>query len=349
MKRALFSKQRDLALPEWLVEEGIGEQRAILMDGGQIRAARLHWPGALAAGQVEEAVVVSAPSGQSGGRRRGLARFASGEEALIDRLPGDVSEGARLRLEVRRAALMERGRYKRALVRPAGVGAPLSPPPSLAEMLGTEDYTARIVPHFPDNTMWESLWADAWQGRYEFAGGSLELSPTPAMTVIDVDGTLPAASLALSAAAAAAQAIRLMDIAGNIVIDFPSLATKAERRAIDEALALGFGDYPHEATAMNGFGLVQLAAKLTRPSLLHRLHFDRSGAAVRLLLRRAEVGAKPGHALQLHCHPAIAAQLSEKWLTELARRAGLAGSDQIEIITDPTLALESGFAQSLSR
>ncbi|MBM3595413.1 MAG: ribonuclease, partial [Alphaproteobacteria bacterium] len=46
-------------MAEWLVERGIGEDRAIFMQGGEIVAARLDWPGALASGQVEDVVLVS--------------------------------------------------------------------------------------------------------------------------------------------------------------------------------------------------------------------------------------------------------------------------------------------------
>jgi hypothetical protein len=90
----------------WFVEEGIAEHRAILLQGGAIIAARIAWPGRLAAGKIADAVLTSRTSGSS----RGTVRFAGGEDALVDRLPQDASEGAVLRVEVLREAIAQRER-----------------------------------------------------------------------------------------------------------------------------------------------------------------------------------------------------------------------------------------------
>lgn len=321
----------------WYVEEGIGEHRAIQLQGDRIVAARVEWPGELAVGLVEDAVLASRTSGS----RRGTARFSSGEEALVDKLPPSASEGARLRLEVTRPALGERGRRKLARARPTD--DPPRPAPTLAERLRTEGHEVRVVREFPAGDGSE-LAAEAFAGEVSFPGGALQFSPTPAMLLIDVDGTLGPRALTLAAVTPLAEALRRFDAGGSIGIDFPTLATKEDRRAVDEALAAALADWPHERTAMNGFGFVHLVARLERPSLLHRAAFQRAGMATRGLLRRAELLQGPG-ALLLSGHPALEAQLKPEWLAELARRTGR----EVRWEARPTLALEAPQAQLVPR
>lgn len=317
------------------MEDGIGEQRAIRAANGEIVAARIHWPGTLTAGQVEDAPLVSRAAGSS----RGTARFASGEEALVSRLPKQASEGAPIRLEVTRAAIGEAGRTKLAQARPTP--KPPCPAPGLAAALEAEGHGVKRVRRFPVPG-WEDLTGEAFTRTVAFDGGTLHLSPTPAMTLIDIDGTLPPRQLALAAVPAIAAALQRLDIGGSAGIDFPTLSDKADRRAVDAALDEALSGWPHERTAMNGFGFVQIVSRLERPSILQRLARNRTGAAARLLLRQAEGIADPG-AILLTCHPGVKAKLEDAWLTELARRTGR----EIRVETDPALALEAGFAQAV--
>jgi len=324
-------------LAEWFVEQGIGEHRAIRLDGDRIVEARVQWPGELTAGLVEDAILVA----RTAGSPRGTARFASGEEALVDRLPASASEGASIRIEVTRPALGERGRRKLARARPTDASP--RPAPTLAERLPTEGHQVRIVREFPAGDGAE-LAAEAFAGEVAFPGGALQFSSTPAMLLVDVDGTLDPRALALAAVAPLAEAMRRFDVGGSIGIDFPTLADKTDRRAVDDALAAALAGWPHERTAMNGFGFVQLVARLERPSLLHRATFQRAGMAARKLLRRAEFLRGPG-AVLLSGHPALEAQLKPEWLVELARRTGR----EVRWEARPGLAIEAPQAQLVRR
>lgn len=321
------------AAPEWLIEHGIGETRALQVGGGQVLAAKLHWPGELAAG----AHVTGKLTAKLKGTRRGVALLEGGTEALVDHLPQQVTEGQILDLVITRAALAERGRLKRAQARVAGAGAPL---PAAAFPDG------RTVRRFPPG-LWEEVWQAASSASIDFSGGEVLVSVTPAMTVIDVDGVGAPRDVALAAVPAIARSLAWFDIGGNIGIDFPTLQTKEDRRRVDAALAAALDHWPHEATAMNGFGFVQLVARLEGPSLAHRFAGARLGMAGRMALRRAELAADTGgtgRVLQLTVHPALKAKLKPAWLDELARRMGRA----VEIAVDPALAIEAASAQLLS-
>ena len=320
----------------WIVEEGIGEHRALHLRNGAIVAARVEWPGQLAAGLVADARLVS----RAAGSPRGTVRFDSGEDALVDRLPADASEGAPLRVEVTGSAIGQRGRRKLAHARPTQ--ASCRPAPTLAECLRGEGHTVRIATR-PDADGWDELWAEAATGTLPFTGGELVCTPTPAMTLIDIDGTLAPRALALAAVPAIATALDRLDISGSIGIDFPTLPEKADRKAVDAVLAQALAHRPVERTAINGFGFVQIVARLERPSLLHRVAMDRSGAAARLLARRTERVAGPG-ALLLTAPPVVRAAFAPEWESELARRTGRT----IHWREDPDLAWHGGFAQAVA-
>ena len=321
-------------MPKWYLEDGIAETRAICVADDEIIAARIHWPGELLAGHVEDAVLLSRTAGSA----RGTAQLANGQEVLVDRLPKSASEGAPLRLEVTRPAIGERGRLKRAQARPSEL-APITP--TLAQTLAAEGAEVATVRRFPV-AGWADLLADALSREITFSGGSLIFSPTPAMVTVDIDGTLPPRELALAAVVPIAQTLRRFDLGGSIGIDFPTLQTKADRREVDEALDAALANWPHERTSMNGFGFVQLVSRLSRKSLLHRASHSRTGLIARHLLRQAEQVEEPG-ALLLTIHPAITAKIKPEWQAELARRTGR----EIRIKTEPGLALEGGFAQAV--
>ena len=79
-------------MAEWLIEQGIGETRALLLEGDTALAAKLHWPGELTAGQLHDGKLTFKTSGS----RRGIATLDNGAEVLIDHLPSDLTEGAKV-------------------------------------------------------------------------------------------------------------------------------------------------------------------------------------------------------------------------------------------------------------
>jgi hypothetical protein len=326
---------------EWLYEDGIGEERAILVEGGALRAARVDWGEPVRAGMVADATLASRPAGSS----RGTVRLGDGAEALIDGLPSGAREGAVLRVRITRGAIAERGRTKLPHARPAP-DAELRPALSLLEVLRHEGASVRAVrvagPEFAAHG-WDDLVGEALSGEVPFAGGRLLVIPTPAMTLIDIDGALPAKALALAAASAIAAALPRLDIVGPIGIDFPHLPERRDRQAVDTALAEALGAWRGERTAMNGFGFVQLVSRLERPSLVAR-YARRTAAAARILMRAAERVAEPGR-LRLTAPATLQQAVPSAWLAELARRT----AREIEWQVDETLAPESAFAHAVQR
>jgi ribonuclease G len=161
---------------------------------------------------------------------------------------------------------------------------------------------------------------------------------------VDVDGTLPPRALALAAVDPLARAIARLGLGGVIGIDFPTLQGKDDRKAVDVVLAGALADFDHERTAMNGFGFVQLVARLQRPSLLHRWQFDPVGAAARDLLRQAERLDGVG-SVELAAHPQVLARISADWQAELARRSGRG----VMLRSDAALAIDRAHAQLINR
>jgi hypothetical protein len=318
------------------VERGIGEDRAILVERDIVLAARIQRHSVLAAGLVADAKLIA----RTAGARRGTLLFDTGEEALVDGLPADAREGSTLRALVTRAAIAETGRYKRAQARPTN--APTSPAPDLAKALMASGLPVRTVRRFPDDP-WPEIAEEALSGTVAFTNGSLIVSPTPAMTLIDIDGGLAPMQLALAAIPAIASTLGRLDLAGSLGIDFPTIESRADRRQVDDALNAALTGWPHERTAINGFGFVQLVARLERPSILSIVRSDPARAGAMLLLRRLEDVSAPG-ALLATAHPSVIASMPPDWRAEITRRAGR----EIVWQNDPALAQLSGFAQAIA-
>jgi hypothetical protein len=305
-------------LAEWLFEGGIGEARAVLVEDDRILEAAIEPDDiGLRVGAVARARLVEPLPGRAG------RLTVDGHDAWIAALPAGVTQGASLTVEIVREALPEPGRAKPARA-VASDAAPAPGPDLHARIVATGLPVRTLRTHEPDLLEvagWSELLDEAETGEILFGRGALRMTPTPAMTLFDVDGAAPLDDLSLAAARAVAQAIRRHGIGGSIGIDFPTLANKAQRQAVAEAIDAHLAP-PFERTTMNGFGFLQIIRPRPRASLPERLRADPHGHAARAALRRLE--REPPGAPKRHRLPAaVLARLTPDWRAELARRTGV--------------------------
>ena len=306
----------------WLYEAGIGENRALRLENGELVQVRIE----RADGRARPGAVVEAKfTRQWVAGKSGIVTLPDGQEALLQPLPAGATEGSMVRVEIVRAAISERGgQAKRAKARPAEADSALRDGLDLLAELAASGLPVRQVHAHEEDALARHGWHEAMEqaetGRIDFEGGSLLVSLTPAMTLFDVDGPLAPVELAKRAAREVARALVRFDIRGNIGVDFPTLQAKAERSAVtaifDDHMAANC-----ERTAINGFGFLQVVSRKLQPSVPEILQADRVANAALALLRQAERdrGAGP---MRLAVHPAVANKLAPPLLEELARRTG---------------------------
>ena len=304
-------------MPEWLVERGIGEARAALVEGEEILEARIDPDGVTPAGSRVAARLVTTG-------RNAIAKDASGAEYLLPKGAPGVTEGSPVTIEVTRCAIPGAELWKRPLAKLATADTP--------------DRPVALREH-PLPASWDDLIEEARSGIVRFAGGELRISPTPAMTLVDVDGHFELGELAIAGAREAAKAIRRLDIGGSIGIDLPTVRDKAARVAAAEMIDAHLPQ-PFERTAVNGFGFVQIVRPRRRASLVE-LAADRAPFEARALLRR--LGAEPPGAKCIVAHPALVAVLEahSAWREALATRIGGA----VSLRADATLPISGGYAE----
>lgn len=324
-------------MPEWLLEAGIGETRAVLVDHDRIiEAVVARDDCALRAGTVANARLtqILVP------RKRGIVTLDEGGEALIEPIPPHVTDGGRLTVEIIREAIPERGRPK--LPKAAASDLPPRPAPTVeARLQATGHPVRRLPPVGPDlleAAGWSELLDEAMRGEIPFPGGALRISLTPAMTLIDVDGDLPLAELARAGATAAAEAIRRLDITGSIGLDLPTAGSKVARQTAAEAFDAALPQ-PFERTAVNGFGFMQIIRRRVCPSLPEMVQSDPALTAALALIRRAERTPGSG-ALTLAANPAVLERISARpdWIMQLERRTGA----QLRLAAAPERAISGG-------
>jgi hypothetical protein len=328
---------------EWLYEDGIGEARAALIDDGRIIMAAIETDdhgvrtGTISLARLTRIVVPG---------RRAVVTLDDGTEAMMEPVPASVTQGARLMVEISRAALPEPGRAKLAWAKvAAGDALPTQGPDLAARIAAGGDPVHILNMHGPDHLEeagWSELIEEAATGLSDFDGGSLRLSLTPAMTLIDVDGWLPLADLALAGAAAAARMIVRHDIGGSIGIDLPTVESKAARLAAAEAID-AILPQPFDRTAVNGFGFIQIIRRRRHASLAEHVQGDPVGSAARALLRRAE-RARGAGPRTISAAPSVIDAIAARgdWQAELVRRIGA----PIILQARPGLAISAGHVEA---
>lgn len=316
-------------MAEWLYEAGIGEARAILVEGDHILEAQIELPG-LRAGTVAEGRLteILVPG------RRGVATLRDGAEVLVEPLP-KVTQGAAVRVQIVREAVPEPGALKRAKGRITD--APIGDGPDLATRIGAHHTLATHEPDLFEQAGWSELLEEASTGIITFAGGALRIALTPAMTLIDVDG-----DDAIAGATAAAKAIRRFGMTGNIGIDLPTVAGKTARQELGHAFDASLPQ-PFERTAVNGFGFLQVIRPRVRSSIPEVMQYNRAEARARASLRQAQrAGIIGASRLSASCEVIAALEKHKDWTDCLATELG----GRVLLVSDPSM---TGYSVTISR
>lgn len=322
-------------MPDWLIERGIGETRAALVQDGEIIEAQIELEGTIPAGSVLKVRV--ADNGTNG--RGAVAIAEGGVEFLLPKGAAGVSQGATLSIEVTRVSIPGIEPWKRPLGR--ATDRPVGLAPALADRLGGRDLVFPCVNDELAQAGWDDLIEEARLGAITFAGGELRVSATPAMILIDVDGYLAPDELAILGAAEAARAVQRLDIGGSIGIDLPTAGSRSARLKAAEALD-GSLRTPFERTAVNGFGFVQIVRPRMRPSLVE-LAKDRAAFEARALLRRA--ACETAGPKRLVANPAVILVLENKsaWINALEAQVG----GTVRLRGDASLPMSAGYAETV--
>jgi hypothetical protein len=244
---------------------------------------------------------------------------------------GNATEGQAIRIEIAREAIPGAEHWKRPLAKLSSE-APREP------LMEAEELPFPAPQDRLEEFGWHDILEEARSGIVAFTGGALRVSPTPAMTLIDVDGTLPPLDLAMAGAKAAARTILRHAIGGSIGIDLPTVQGKEQRTAIGAAVDKILTN-PFERTAVNGFGFLQIVRPRHHASLFE-LAADRAAFEARALLRLAtrETGA-----IILAANPAVIAVLEAQpgWLDALSRQVG----GPVGLRSDARLTMSGGHAE----
>jgi hypothetical protein len=328
-----------------------GEIRAGLVEDGALTEFRIIRPSRrgsyLAVGQLYTARIV-----ENQGAGKALVTLGGGVEAHLERAPR-VPEGTFLAVEIVRASIPEPGRWKQPLVRarsdlvasssegPYDIGrrpwayffdewrgkveriicCDATAMQQVSTSVGLDGPPVSVNIAAFEEADFDSVAELAVTGEFGIAGGMLTIERTRAMTTIDIDGSGDSVALNLAAALEIPRLLRLLDIGGQVGIDFLAMPDRNARLSVDAALAQACAVLgPHERTAINGFGFAQIVRPRPRPSIPEMLSGTTPGrlsteSRAVALLREAARSTGFGKR-QLFANPAIIDML-RGWTDEL--------------------------------
>jgi ribonuclease G len=349
-----------------LWDAGPGEIRTGLVEDGtltEFRIIRQRRQQALyAAGEHYTARII-----ENLGRGKARVTLGGDVEALLEQAP-KLPQGALLAVEMTRAPVPEPGRWKNAIVRARpdvasewNAGWHFSKEPWETYLLEAKQHVDTIIcndvlgkneviqitglngpmvdvqPDQISDADFESLIDAAVTGEFPIEGGMLSIERTRAMTVIDIDGSGDPLALNLAAAREIPRLLRLLDIGGQVGIDFLALPDRKARLAVDAALAEACAPLgQHERTAINGFGFAQIVRPRTGPSIPEILcgttpgRLSLESRAIALL---RDAGRSIGHGKRQLVAPPAIIDLIRSWPEEtLALQSSLGVA--IELVSD---------------
>jgi ribonuclease G len=348
---------------------GPGEIRAGLVEDGQLTELRLlrlrrNEQMSLAAGERYTARILSRI-----GNGQAIVDIGAGQTAML-RNPPPLAEGALIEVEMMRAPYAEPGNWKLPSVRFLADIAPVhgqaawhfsAEPwelflrnhaplvdtiicPDIAsagevrEVLGANTPEITVQPERIEEADFDSLIEQAVSGIFPLPDGALTIERTRAMTMIDIDGGVDGETLNLQAAREIPRLLRLLDIGGQVGIDFVATESKAARQAV--IAALDEASHPlgaFERTAINGFGFCQIVRRKIGPSVPDLLCGTRRAALSdesRAIALLREAGRSTGFGARRLVAPPAIFDLIEKWPEETAALRSSLGVE-IELVSDP--------------
>jgi ribonuclease G len=316
-------------LTEIWCDDAPGERRAGLVENGKIVEIHIQRDLAMVLGERGAGMVSrKSPSGA-------YIMADNGAELLVRGKCG-LNEGARIAFEITREAIAEPGRLK-----PPEGRVLEQLPEALPGKNALWDKRLSGLGAFPAISRSISEAFDcAIAGALHVGDMTVSFQRTKAGLVFDIDGIGDPLALNTAAATEIARLLRLYQVGGMVMIDFVSVESKEQRKAVAEAFdtAAAPDPRPFERSAINGYSLMQVVRARPRPSVLDHVFGTRIAALsdeTQALWLLREVAQSSGFGKRiLTTSPQVSALLkTPRWRLLIAQCERLAGA-ALEIVAD---------------